>query len=138
MAGKFNPLPQIGDIVWCVFPEIIGTPGPKPRPALVAAVSTDGHAVEVVYGTSKKTDKIYPTEFVMDPADQGFKYGGLSLRTKFDIAHRVKLSFDDQWFGVAPGPVISIPAPKLGVLHPSYIPALQRAAKEAARRITSD
>lgn len=56
---KHNPLPTPGDIVWCHFPITanLGNPGPKPRPALVIAVSPEHHVVKVVYGTSQKRTK---------------------------------------------------------------------------------
>jgi hypothetical protein len=134
MPNKFYPLPQVGDIVWCIYPQVIGVPGPKPRPAIVSAVSPSTHEVEVVYGTSKKTSKIYPTEFVLDPQDPGFSLSGLGYRTKFDVAHRVRLPFDNVWFGVSPAKKRQIPLPKLGSLHPSCITALQVAAGNAARQ----
>lgn len=71
MATTTKPFPQLpepGDFVWCRFPRLPGfpdTPGPKLRPALVIAVSDADHEVMVVYGTSQKTDKIYPTEFLL-------------------------------------------------------------------------
>ena len=132
MERLFQPLPAPGDIVWCRFPETIGVPGPKPRPALVLAVAPADHAVIVVYGTSQKTHALYPTEFVLDPGDVNFAVSGLSLRTKFDMAHQVKVPFDADWFAVAPGLVPNLPVPKLGILHPSYV----RLAREAAARRT--
>lgn len=130
MARLFTPLPAAGDIVWCRFPESIGVPGPKPRPALVLATAQTGHAVIVVYGTSQKTQNIYPTEFVLDPGDPGFAVSGLSLRTKFDMAHQIRLSFDSDWFTAAPGLSANLPLPKMGVLHPGYV----RMAREAASK----
>ena len=50
------PAPEPGDIVWCRFPERPrDKPGPKPRPALVLAVTqrSGGFEVEVAYGTSQ-------------------------------------------------------------------------------------
>ncbi|MBO3274152.1 type II toxin-antitoxin system PemK/MazF family toxin [Pseudomonas schmalbachii] len=127
MTTKFQPLPAPGDIVWCQFPEIIGKPGPKSRPALVTAISASDHAVEVVYGTSQKTNRIYPGEFVIDPADPGFSVSGLAARTKFDFNQRYKLPFDSDWFAIAPGYSGQLPVPKLGVLHPSYMPVAKKA-----------
>ena len=124
---KFHPLPAPGDIVWCAFPQTVGVPGPKKRPALVARVASATHEVSVVYGTSQKTGHIYPTEVVLDPADAGFSSSGLSYRTKFDLAHQVQLPFNSVWFGPAPGPQTNSPLPKMGVLHPSYMPAIAAA-----------
>ncbi|MEI9905383.1 MAG: type II toxin-antitoxin system PemK/MazF family toxin [Asticcacaulis sp.] len=123
-------MPAPGDIVWCRFPETVGIPDPKPRPALVLAVSHKDHAVIVVYGTSQKTQALYPTEFALDPVDRNFAGGRLSLRTKFDMAHQVKLPFDSDWFAPATGLIPNLPLPKMGILHPSYV----RAAREAAAR----
>lgn len=109
--------------MWCHFPQSLGEPGPKPRPALVVAVSLADHAVMVVYGTSQKTDKIYPGEFVLDPNDAGFADSGLSHRTKFNLSTQVKLPFSHGWFDQAPGFAGHIPLPKMGVLHPSYMAA---------------
>ncbi len=100
---KFHPLPAPGDIVWCAFPQAMGVPGPKKRPALVARVAPATHEISVVYGTSQKTTLIYPTEVVLDPADPGFAISGLSHRTKFDVAHQVQLPFDSDWFEPRPG-----------------------------------
>jgi len=127
------PLPAQGDIVWCRFPNVdaLGSPGPKGRPALVIAVSDTDHAVEVVYGTTKKVDKIYPTEFVMDPNDPGYCVSGLAARTKFDFGRSVKLIFDTEWFWTAPGMTRNSPLPKLGVLHPSYMRQAEIAYRNA-------
>lgn len=120
-ARQFHPLPAPGDIVWCRFPQALGLPGPKSRPALVVRVARARHEVAVVYGTSQKTRRLYPTEFVLDPADAGFVVSGLSHRTKFDLAVLVQLPFNTQWFAPAPGSVPQSPLPKMGVLHPSYM-----------------
>lgn len=130
---KFYPLPIPGDIVWCAFPQVIGQPGPKKRPALVARVSPTTHEISVVYGTSQKTNKIYPTEVALDPTDPGFASSGLSHRTKFDVATQVQLPFDSDWFDAAPGPQINSPLPKMGVLHPSYMPTIAVAVKNIRR-----
>ncbi|MBP7606992.1 MAG: type II toxin-antitoxin system PemK/MazF family toxin [Giesbergeria sp.] len=125
----FRPLPAPGDIVWCHFPQSLGEPGPTPRPALVVGVSPTDHAVMVVYGTSQKTDKIYPGEFVLDPNDAGFPDSGLSYRTKFNLNAQVKLPFSHEWFEKAPGFAGHIPLPKMGVLHPSYMAAVTAASQ---------
>lgn len=121
----FTPLPAPGDIVWCQFPQSIGMPGPKPRPALVIAVSPTDHAVRIAYGTSKKTNKIYQNEFVLDPKDIGFIDSGLTTRTKFDLSNIVQVPFNSIWFSAHRGFYASTPLPKMGVLHPSYMPKLQ-------------
>jgi hypothetical protein len=125
----FNPLPAVGDIFWCHFPEKLENPGPKPRPALIVAVSRTDHSVKVAYGTSKKTQRVYPGEFVISETDAGFVESGLSYTTKFDLAHCAILPFDEEWFGAAPGCPGRIPPPKMGVLHACLY---ARAAKAAA------
>lgn len=95
----------------------------------MARVAPGTHEVSVVYGTSQKTNQIYPTEIVLDPADPGFSASGLSYRTKFDLTHQVQLPFDSAWFAPAPGPQTNIPLPKMGVLHPSYMAALASAVQ---------
>lgn len=127
---KFHPLPAPGDIVWCHFPQTIGNPGPKPRPALVLAIAREQHAIQVAYGTSQKTHKLYPGEFVLDPSDAGFSVSGLGQRTKFDVGNRVQIYFDSDWFAPAPGQTPQIPLPKLGILHPSYMKAAKQALEQ--------
>ncbi len=126
---QFNPLPASGDIVFCRFPQTVGVPGPKSRPALVVGVSKDDHEVQVIYGTSQKTDRLYPTEILLSQSDAGFADSGLCYATKFDTGTIVQLPFDNEWFDVAPGQMKLVPLPKMGVLHPSYMPKLIQAYK---------
>lgn len=121
----FNPLPAGGDIVWTKFPqaEHPGSPGPKPRPALVLFVSPTDHAVIIAYGTSQRTERLFPGEFVLDPNDPGFPLSGLGCKTKFDLSRTVQLPFNSNWFDPAPGVHTNSPLPKLGTLHPSYMVA---------------
>ncbi|MCY1366369.1 hypothetical protein D9M69_532620 [compost metagenome] len=85
----------------------------------------------IAYGTSQRTDKLYPGEFVLDPQDDGFHLSGLSVRTKFDLSRTVQVPFDSAWFDPAPGVHIQSPLPKMGTLHPSYMVA----ANEAYNRV---
>lgn len=130
---RYHPLPAPGDIVYCWFPQASGEPGPKPRPALVIATSPTTHEVKVCFGTSKKTDKLYPGEFVIPKGDVGFPLSGLSYTTKFDMTRSEKLPFDDDWFKVAPGLTPETPAPKIGTLHPSYLSIARDAASVPPR-----
>jgi hypothetical protein len=130
----FNPLPAPGDIVWCRFPEALGSPGPKSRPALVLAVSPTTHEVELAYGTSKKTQQVYPGEFVVAQSDSGFVESGLSYTTKFDLSHRVKLPFNVEWFQAAPGCPGNIPLPKIGILHACFYKIAADAAATVAKK----
>jgi hypothetical protein len=129
-VARFFSLPQPGDIVWCRFPHRgLSVPGPKPRPALVVDIGRlrDEPAVEVIYGTSRKLDRLYPGEFSITQEDgDAFAASGLSYPTKFDIARSVFLPYNDEWFSV-PTRAPYGQTPKLGVLHPS----LMRRAKAA-------
>ena len=101
------PLPVPGDLLWCRFPEdLVKTPGPKSRPGLVLAVGElDGKlAVTIAFGTSQKTPRLYPGEFLIDPADgPAFGAAGLSYPTKFNLLKTVDLFYTEEWFEVAPG-----------------------------------
>ncbi|MBC3374253.1 hypothetical protein HU762_09895 [Pseudomonas sp. SWRI92] len=129
MTVPFRPLPAPGDFVWCHFPEVVGKPGPKARPGLIVAVFDDDHAVRIAYGTTQKTEKLYPGEFVLDPADPGFSSSGLTHRTKFDLNHEVQVLFDSDWFAPNQSVYACVPLPKMGRLDVSYYPAVQKAAK---------
>lgn len=119
------PLPVPGDIVYCRFPEEeVGTPGPKPRPALVTAIVEldDGTAgVLVAYGTSQRVGELHSGEFAIGPADgEPYRTAGLSHPTKFDLRRRVPLPYNDLWFRVPPRPAFG-QTPKMGMLHASLM-----------------
>ncbi len=84
----------------------------------------------VAYGTSQKTDRIYPTEFLIDSSDPNFALTGLSVPTRFDMAHQVQIPFNADWVSKAPSPLPNMPLPKLGVLPANLV----KVAKEAASR----
>ncbi len=130
------PAPRPGDIVWCRFPQDLATrPGPKPRPALVLAVGDiNGEtAVEVAFGTSQKTSRLYPSEFLIAPDDgDAFRTAGLSYPTKFALLKSLELPYTPEWFTVAPGAPFG-QTPKLGLLHPSLM-RRARVAFESRRR----
>lgn len=128
MARYFDPLPVPGDIVWCHFPESVGRPGPKPRPALVLALAPAFKAITVAYGTSQKTDRIYQTEFLVDTSDPNFALTGLSVPTKFDMGKQVQIPFNTDWVAKAPSLFPNIPLPKLGVLPAGLVKAARQAA----------
>ena len=134
--ARFFPLPAPGDIVWCRFPQTLAErPGPKPRPALTIDVGTlrGEPAVEVIYGTSQKLDRLYPGEFAITPEDEGaYELSGLSYPTKFDTGRPVFLPYNDEWFAVAPGAPFG-QNPKLGVLHPSLLPRVAAATRAKTR-----
>ncbi len=129
MYKRFNPLPAPGDFVWCRFPEVMGKPGPKLRPALVIGVFDEDHKIRVCYGTSQKTDidQIYSGEFVLDPQDDGFAISGLGPRTKFDLNNYFDLPFSTEYFAAHKGILISSPSPKMGALHSSYMQEIKKA-----------
>ena len=100
----WKPRPKLGDIVECSFPQEMGVPGPKNRPALVLQVeeATDdpaGSVVVVAYATSQNTTAVYPGEFVIEASAKT----GLTKATKFDLVNHHRLSFDDAWFAPVPG-----------------------------------
>jgi len=120
--------------VWCHFPENKGIhPGPKPRPALVTKVFDDDapqYVVEVIYGTSQKTDELRSGKFLIARVDhEAYRLAGLSYPTKFSFKSRVELPFTHEWFKVPPGVTFG-QIPKLGILHPALMPRV-RAAWEA-------
>ncbi len=127
-------LPRPGDVVWCHFPfrEMPGRPGPKPRPAIVRATFLDRRtsrsSVEVAFGTSQKTDRLYKGEFLI-ASPSGMRSAGLDLATKFDLARTVRLPWARESFVVKPGKGRLI----LGSLHPADVIALQKAARALAR-----
>jgi mRNA-degrading endonuclease toxin of MazEF toxin-antitoxin module len=127
---KFFQKPSTGDIVWCLFPESLRKPGPKPRPALVIEVGKDHKhdvIVTVIYGTTKKLDRLYPSEFKIEKRDgRSFMLSGLAADTKFDFHHRIKLPFCSTWFGKAPGQ-FSANEPRLGVLAPNLVARARKA-----------
>lgn len=123
-------LPRPGDVVWCRFPfrEMPGKPGPKPRPGIVRAVFLDrrsGHSsVEVAFGTSRKTHRLYKGAFLV-ASPSGMRAAGLDLPTKFDLARTVRLPWAREFFTAKPGKNRLI----VGSLHPSDTIALLRTAK---------
>ncbi|HEY9035892.1 MAG TPA: type II toxin-antitoxin system PemK/MazF family toxin [Pseudomonadales bacterium] len=127
------PDPNAGDIVWCHFPQVPGNPGPKPRPALIIAVDDSNPKaihVQVAYGTSQKTNRLYAGEFLIAKQHNAdaYRLAGLSYDTKFDLGKIVQLPYNSLWFAIAPRASAS---PHLGTLHPSLMPALTAAYKAA-------
>lgn len=133
----FFTLPDAGDIVWCHFPgEAMGRPGAKPRPALVFDLGTLGGdpAVEAIYGTSQKLERLYAGEFAITPEDGvAYRVSGLSRATKFDMSNSVFLPYNDVWFGVPPGAPYG-QTPKLGMLHPTLMRRAQAAYSARRKR----
>ena len=133
---RYFHAPTNGDIVWCLFPESLGKPGPKPRPALIIEIGGDSKyklVVTVVYGTTKKLDRLYPSEFKIGKRDgASFNLSGLVTDTKFDFNNQVKLPYCSNWFGSAPGqPYVN--QPKLGVLAPNLVARAKKAFDNSSK-----
>jgi hypothetical protein len=127
---QFDPLPALGDIVYCRFPELEDIPASKPRPVLVVGIVEfdDGTpGVRVAYGTSKRVSELHAGEFAITPADgSAYTHSGLSYPTKFDLRKPENLPYTDTWFRVPPGQPFG-QSPKLGILHPSLVRRAQTA-----------
>ena len=120
-----------GDIVWCHFPDNI-----EPRPALVLTVYDDEapqFIVQVAYGTSQRTDRLFPGEFLIAQSKNPAAYAAahLSFEAKFNVKQALDLPYSSQWFSVPP----TAPhgqRPLLGTLHPSMVRAVQAASQAAS------
>lgn len=135
MATRWWPEPTAGDIVWCHFPDLIHR-RPKARPALIVRVydaNAPKFAVQVAYGTSKKTTELRAGEFaILSHRDRtAFDEANLSFDTKFDLNRVVDLPYSDEWFSVPPAAPRG-QVPKLGTLHASMMKYV-RAAYAATR-----
>jgi hypothetical protein len=131
-------LPEVGDIVWCLFPELPDSnPGPKPRPALVLSVESreDGDIVRIAYGTSQKLNKLRAGEVAITQAQHPAAYAlaGLSHDTKFDFNAIVLLPWTDRYFK-APPKSRHGNNPKLGTLHATVLRAVESAYRAAQAR----
>lgn len=132
-ALPYTPLPQPADILLARFPTHLARhlPGPKARTCLVLFTYANDHAVEIAYGTSQKLDKIYPGEFLISANDPGFELTGLRTSTKFNLADRVILPFDNVWFTTPRSGRISSPPPRIGTVHLASVNGLHKAWVEA-------
>jgi len=126
--------PTAGEIVWCHFPDDLR---PKPSPTLVLAVFDDEapqFTVRVAYGTSQPTTTLHRDEFSIlrerNPA--AYAASGLSYDTKFDLKQALDLPCSTEWFSVPPAAPHG-QTPKLGVLHPSLVRAVQAAFQAAVK-----
>ena len=132
------PLPAVGDIVWCLFPELPDSnPGPKPRPALVLSVEhrEDGDVVRVAYGISQKLDRLRTGQVAITQAQHPAAYAlaGLSYDIKFDLKAIVELPWSDRYFK-APPKSRHGNNPKLGTLHATVLRAVEAAYRAAMVR----
>lgn len=126
-ALPFQPAP--GDIVFCKFPEALQSicPGPKMRPALVVDVSKDENRVYVAYGTSQRTEQLFPGEFRVDEA-AAMHMAGLCKPTKFALCRKHWLALNEEWFAV-PHKRRYGQCPKMGELSESLAPHMARAVE---------
>ena len=78
--------------------------------------------MNVAYGTSQKTDRLYSGEFRISKSEHAAAYtgAGLSYDTKFDLRKILELPFNDAYFSVPPHAPHG-QTPKLGTLHPSMV-----------------
>ena len=90
---------------------------------------TSHASIEVAFGTSKKTDKLYRGEFLVS-SPSGMANAGLDLRTKFDLKRTVRLPWARRYFSIKPG----ITRLVTGSLHPTDVLALRKAAKDMRPR----
>jgi hypothetical protein len=128
--------PTAGDIVWCHFPDDI-SPKAKPRPALVLVVFDDDAPqfhVRVAYGTSQRATSLHRGEFAILRLKNKVAYetAGLSYDTKFDLRQILDLPYTTEWFSVPPAAPHG-QSPKLGLLHPSLMRAIEAAARAASK-----
>ncbi len=122
--------PAAGEIVWCHFPDHVH-PRPKPRPALILVVFDDDAPrfyVRVAYGTSQRTAALHRGEFAIlrERNRTAYEAAGLSYDTKFDLKQAIDLPYTTEWFSVSPAAPHG-QTPKLGMLHPSLVRAVQAA-----------
>jgi hypothetical protein len=118
-----SPAPH--DLVWCRFPDQVslGSPGPKPRPALVrnAAINDDGHGeIELVYGTTKLKMHSRPFDFIVSQPYE-MDHCGLYRATRFDLDNVVWVPWAAEWFDVVP----LTESPIMGRLSDNMIRMLQ-------------
>jgi len=131
-------LPAVGDIAWCMFPEIPDTdPGPKPRPALLLSVESreDGDLVRVAYGTSQNVTRLKTGEVAITQAQHQAAYAlaGLAYDTKFDFKVIVNLAWSERYFKV-PLRNRHGNTPKIGTLHATVLHAVEAAYRAAMSR----
>jgi len=113
------------------------SPRPKPSPALILVVFDDDAQhfhVRVAYGTSQKTTALRSGEFAIlrEKNEAAYEAAGLSYNTKFDLGKALDLPYPTEWFSVPPAAPYG-QTPKLGMLHPSLMRAVEAAYRAAAQ-----
>ncbi|MEO7853471.1 MAG: hypothetical protein ABIR94_14645 [Rubrivivax sp.] len=91
--------------------------------------------MSVVYGTSKRVDRLTAGQFAICKAanPSAFALAGLAFDTKFDFKVLVELQWTDRFFKVPPRAPHG-QTPKLGTLHPALVRAAKVAYDAAADR----
>ena len=90
---------------------------------------TSHASIEVAFGTSKKTDKLYRGEILV-ASPSGMDSAGLDLPTKFDLKRTVRLPWARRYFSIKPSHTRLV----IGSLHPTDVLALRKAAKDLKLR----
>jgi len=88
----------------------------------------------VSYGTSQRTTTFRRGEFTIlrERNLVAFEAAGLSYDTKFDLKQTLDLPYTTEWFSVPPAAPHG-QSPKLGILHPSLVRALEAAYRAVAQ-----
>jgi len=81
----YSPAPRRGDIIRVRLDPVVGSEQAGSRPALVVSpdlINESGPLVLIAAITSKKTERAYPFEVVIEPPE-----GGLTRRSKVMLMH---------------------------------------------------
>lgn len=95
---------NVGDILYCLYPfnTALLLPASQPHYTIIVKIEESNQLpkrVELAYGTSKKTDKIYQSELlVSNDTAKFFNKTGLYKPTKFDFADRLILPYNCIYF----------------------------------------
>ena len=89
--------------------------------------------VRVAYGTSQRTTTLRRGEFsiLRDRNPTAYAAAGLSYDTRFDLKQALDLPYSKEWFSVPPAAPHG-QTPRLSVLQPSLVRAVQAAFRAAA------
>lgn len=88
--------------------------------------------MRAAYGTSQRTTSLHRGEFsiLRDRNREACASAGLSHDTKSDLRQALGLPYTTEWFSVPAAPHGQ--TPRLGVLHPSLVRAVQAAFRAAS------
>jgi hypothetical protein len=112
-------------------------PAAETANSLILAVFDDDAPhleVPVAYGTSQRTTTLHRGEFtiVRERNLVAYEAAGLSYGTKFDLKQTLDPPYMTEWFSVPPAAPHG-QSPRLGILHPSLVRALEAAYRAAAQ-----